>query len=120
MPFQLARVLNDLLDAEAHNTRSQAFARLRRASGLYDPKVLEAIAACYDVYLDKPTTASPPVAARVSELGVGAIFTEDVRTKDWTLLVTANTRLSPALLHKLRNFHELTGLEEPLFIREQA
>jgi response regulator RpfG family c-di-GMP phosphodiesterase len=115
---RILRVLNDLLDAEAHNPRMQAFARLRNANGLYDPKVLEAIAACYDVYLDKPSTAVAAISVTVSELKVGAVFTEDVRTKEGTLLVTANTRLSPALLQKLRNFHELTGLEEPLFIRQ--
>jgi response regulator RpfG family c-di-GMP phosphodiesterase len=117
---RILRLLNDLLDAEVHTSRAQAFTRLRHASGLYDPKVLEAIAACYDVYLDKPPSAAQAAPVRVCDLLVGAVFTEDVRTKDGTLLVTANTRLSPALLQKLRNFHELSGLDEPLYVRERV
>jgi response regulator RpfG family c-di-GMP phosphodiesterase len=117
---RILRVLNDLLDAEAFkHWRVQAFAKLRQTSGLYDPKVLEAIAACYDVYLDKPAAAPAALSKlRVSDLRIGAVLAEDVFTRDGMLLVTADTKLTAPLLQKLRNFHELAGLTEPISVSE--
>lgn len=116
---RILRVLNDLLEAEAFKrSRVEAFQRMRKNSGVYDLKVLEAVAACFDIYLDSldydPTSVAP---ARLADLKVGNILAEEVRTKDGTLLVTENTRVTPPLLEKLRNFSEISVLREPFLIR---
>ncbi len=118
---RILRVLTDLLDQEAQRrSRAGAFHSLRQTSGQYDPQVLEAIAACFDIYLETPTELdlSENAAVQVAELTVGNILAEDVFTKDGTLVVVADTAISAALLQKLRNFNEVVGLKEPLFLKK--
>jgi response regulator RpfG family c-di-GMP phosphodiesterase len=118
---RILRVLNDLLDRESRQrSRADVLHGLRQTSGRYDPKVLEAIAACFDVYLAAPEPDQNGVLpTHVSDLRAGAILAEDVLTRDGTLVVVAETMISDALLQKLRNFHEVMGLKEPLFVKNQ-
>jgi hypothetical protein len=111
--------LNALLDAEAaKRSRPEAFRQMRENSGVFDPQVLEAVAACFDIYLEEQDVGAVPTSeVRVSELTVGALLVHDVMTSEGTLIVTGGTRVTPALLEKLRNFAELSGLVEPLVIR---
>ena len=116
---RILRVLTDLLQAESlQRSRSEAFQKMRQSLGVFDPKVLEAVAACFDIYLDAPEAdLSSSVATKVADLSLGSILVEDVRTKDGTLLVTGNTRITAPLLEKLRNFAELSALQEPILTR---
>lgn len=116
---RILRVLNALLDAEAaKRSRPEAFRQMRENSGVFDPQVLEAVAACFDIYLEEQDVGAVPTSeVRVSELTVGALLVHDVMTSEGTLIVTGGTRVTPALLEKLRNFAELSGLVEPLVIR---
>lgn len=118
---RILRILNDLLEREAQKrARADILQGLRQTSGRYDPKVLEAIAACFDVYLG---TAEPDcngtVPVHVSDLTVGRTLAEDVLTGDGTLVVLGETIISDALLQKLKNFHDVIGLKEPLFLKKQ-
>ena len=119
---RILRVLAALVEGESEKaSRADVFQRLRRTSGLYDPKVVEAIAACFDVYLGQPDLEPAPiVAVKLREVRIGSVLVQDVMTRDGTLLVTANTPVTPPLLHKLRNFDELMGLNEPLFVRHSS
>src|SRR5687768_11967728 len=117
---RILRVLNELLDAEAaKRSRTDAFRRMRSTTGIFDPQVLEAIASCFDIYIDESGEAEPfsLMTVRVSELTIGAVVGEDIQTKEGTLLVPANIRITQALLEKLRNFSELAVLREPIIVR---
>lgn len=118
---RILRVLNGLLEAEvAKRSRPDAFRSMRRTTGIYDPQVLEAVAACFDVFLE--STEPEPYHSekvRVSALTIGSVLAEDVQTRDGTLIVTANTRVTAPLIEKLRNFSELSALQEPIIVRMQ-
>ena len=117
---RILRVLNEILDAEAaKRSRTEAFRKMRKTTGIFDPQVLEAIAACFDIYIDDTgdSEAFSLITARVSDLTIGTVLGEDVQTRDGTLIVTAGTRIAAPLLQKLRNFSELGALREPLIVR---
>lgn len=115
---RVLRVLNELLDAEkAKRTRQDAFRKMQETRGVYDPQVLEAVAACFDIYLDKvETETSRRESVRISELKVSSILAEDITTLEGALIVPSGTQITPPLLQKLRNFAELAALKEPIFI----
>lgn len=116
---RILRVLNELLTAEAaKRSRPEAFRNMRQSSGVFDPQVIEAVAACFDIYLeDAEAESSQTAGVSVSELTTGVLLAEDVKTRDGTLIVTSGTRVTAPLLQKLRNFSELSALAEPIVIR---
>lgn len=114
---RILRVLSDLLDSELkHGSRVQAFEEMQQTTGRYDPKVLEAVAACSDIYLGRNAAEPASTPLPFSDLRVGHILAEDLRTRDGTLLVTKGNLISQPLLQKLRNFAELSGIKEPVHI----
>lgn len=118
---RVLRVLNELLDADtAKRSRQEAFRKMQQAPGIFDSQVLEAVAACFDIYLDKEETeAFETDSVRVSQLLVGSMVAEDITTSEGALIVPSGTEVTPPLLQKLRNFSELSTLKEPIVIRRK-
>lgn len=118
---RILHVLNDLLAYEAQKIpKFKALARMREANGRYDPKVLEAVAVGFDVYLADQATgdAAAGVSIAFKDLQIGAVLKADLLTSEGTLIVAAGTEISPMLLEKLRNFAQLTGIKEPILIEK--
>ena len=114
---RILRVLSDLLAAELKSSnRLQAFQELQRTPGKYDPKVLEALAACYDIFVEKEQPALQLRSIRFSELEVGHVLVHDLLTVEGTLLLKEGTRISPPVLQKLRNFSQITGIKQPISV----
>jgi response regulator RpfG family c-di-GMP phosphodiesterase len=110
---RILRVLTDLLANESRNrSRVQAFQELQARAGRYDPKVLEAIGACYDIFVEK----EPQEVRRITfaELAVGHVLVEDLLTVEEILLLKEGTRISPPVLQKLRNFSQITRIKQPI------
>jgi HD-GYP domain-containing protein (c-di-GMP phosphodiesterase class II) len=116
---RILKVLNELLEMEASKkSRPEAFRNMKRTEGVFDPKVLEALAACFDVYIEeKDGEQSRTASVRVNDLIVGNILADDVKTVEGSLIVTAGSQVTQPLLQKLRNFSELRGLQEPITIK---
>jgi response regulator RpfG family c-di-GMP phosphodiesterase len=116
---RILKVLNELLEMEAgKKSRPEAFRNMKRTEGVFDPKVLEALAACFDVYIeDKDGEQSRTASVRVNDLIVGNVLADDVKTVEGSLIVTAGSQVTQPLLQKLRNFAELGGLKEPITIK---
>jgi response regulator RpfG family c-di-GMP phosphodiesterase len=114
---RILRVLSDLLVSEQNKeSRQRALHEMQKAGGQYDPKVLEAVAACFDIYIEtKKEAGTRPIT--FSELAVSHILAADLRTVEGTLLVTKGIKISPLVLQKLRNFADLTGIQEPLYVQ---
>jgi response regulator RpfG family c-di-GMP phosphodiesterase len=112
---RILRVLSDLLTLEWNRkTRAEAFGQLKQTAGAYDPKVLEAVASCFDLYLGIDQTEARQI--RFAELRVGDILVSDIVSKDGTLIVAAGAEISPAMMNKLRNFREIVGVREPISV----
>jgi response regulator RpfG family c-di-GMP phosphodiesterase len=114
-----ARILRVLIDletiTEGQVSQSEAFELMRRWSGRYDARVLEAIASVFA--LQDPAggaAAARPVTGR--ELQVGDILHSDLQTRDGNLILAAGSAISLVILEKIRNFSQLMGLKEPIYI----
>lgn len=115
---RLLKILFDLAQVEAKgSSRGAALEQLRARPGWYDPRLLDAIASCFQL----ASTASAdsvkqPLPVTFSNLRPGHTLVSDVETKDGILIVSAGSRMTPALLHRLRNFAELSGVKEPIYV----
>jgi response regulator RpfG family c-di-GMP phosphodiesterase len=115
MGARILRVLSDLVRVESgRRTRADAFVQLKLKTGVYDPKVLEAVASCYDLFLGGEQSELKTIS--FSELTIGHVLASDILTKDGTLVVGCGAQISGALLRKLQNFREVVGLKEPIVV----
>jgi len=114
MGARILHVLSDLITIEARGkTRAEAFGQLKQCTGLYDPQVLEAVAASFDLCIvDHPE----PKRIAFADLRVGHVLASDIVTEDGTLVVSSGAQISQALMTKLHNFSEIIGLREPISI----
>jgi hypothetical protein len=73
---------------------------LRADEGAYDPRVLEALAACHDL----PDDQGPPRDIDVDDLEPGMVVFDDVLTTDGVLLISRGTVVTDALVLRLENY----------------
>jgi response regulator RpfG family c-di-GMP phosphodiesterase len=119
IPFgaRLLRVLRDLGQLEATGIdRARAVGTMRNKPGVYDPKLVEAVAL---IALTKPAAAARAVrSATMRELRPGMILGADLTTIDGKVLIGSGQALSETLLDRLRNFARISGIKEPITIVE--
>jgi response regulator RpfG family c-di-GMP phosphodiesterase len=117
---RILRVLQDLVANESPAaSKAKSLENMKRFPGRYDPRVVDAGAAVFDVCLESATPAqiqSRPV--RIKNLRVGLVLATEARTRNGVMIVPAGTRISPLLIEKLRNFAELDNLEEPMNVTD--
>ena len=113
---RILRVLQDLMALEPEKaSKAKVLASMAKFPGRYDPRVLEAVAALFDVSFEPAPPGTPQVrSVTIKELRVGWVLASEARNRDGMLLIPAGTQISPLLLEKLRNFAQLRELEEPL------
>jgi response regulator RpfG family c-di-GMP phosphodiesterase len=115
---RILRVLQDMQVYESAKTsKAKALENMTRFPGRYDPRVLEAVAAVFDISLTAaPAAELPGRSVGIKELRIGWTFAADARTRDGVMIVAAGTEVTQMLLQKLRNFGELGDLEEPMLV----
>jgi response regulator RpfG family c-di-GMP phosphodiesterase len=117
---RMLKVLVDLAQLESGGlARPAALRQLRVRSGSYDPSLLQALERGPDgaaVACAEPALGTAAVS--FADLRVGHVLRGNLETKDNMLLVTAGNRITPMLLHRLRNFSSLYGIHEPIYIEE--
>lgn len=74
-----------------------------------------------DLHYTRPDGYEGIIGLMLSPLGDGAeangrVLASDVYTADGKLLISAGHRVSEALLERIRNFAEVTGVREPLYV----
>jgi response regulator RpfG family c-di-GMP phosphodiesterase len=115
---RILKALGDLLQLESEGVaRAAALDQMRLRKGWYDAVLLEAIAECFKILLApicKDGKKSVPLA--FGALQVGHILVSDIETKEGILIVSKGNKISPALIHRLRNFASLSGIREPIFV----
>lgn len=111
---RLLRVLSDFIELEIGGTpRSEILEQMRKRPGAYDPKVIDAAVA---TLVQSPKVLESGQAVKAKELCPGQVLLSAVQTNDGVLILPAGTRLSPMLLEKLKNFAELSGIKEPIYV----
>jgi len=117
---RMLKLLVDLARLESDGlARPTALEQLRARPGCYDPRLLEAME-------NSPAAAAaPPGDAAVSattiafaDLRVGHVLRRNLETKGNMLLVTAGNKITPMLMHRLRNFSSVHGIQEPIYIED--
>jgi len=118
---RILKVLAELVQLEAHNIpKPRILGLLQQRPGAYDPRVLEAVFACVEIW---PASAAPakPLQVRclsVTDLQVGHVLNKNIETPDGILIVSAGTILTAMMLQKLRNFAQLGSLKQSIFVQE--
>lgn len=109
---RLLKILQDLLELESKGvSRSQAFGEMTARAGWYDTTLLEK---AREILSNDAAPGSRPI--RVKFLAVGQVLAADAESGEGGVLAAAGTRLNEALIEKLKNFAELSGVKEPLRI----
>ena len=108
-----------MLALEAQKTpKFKALERMKGCDGKYDPKVLEAVAAGFDIHLSADEEDNTESAAiTFEELRVGAVLKSDLYTTDGILVLPAGSEINQMLMEKLRNFSRLSGIKEPIYVQ---
>jgi response regulator RpfG family c-di-GMP phosphodiesterase len=120
-----ARMLKILIDLSRLETagakRPAALAQMRERAGWYDPRLLAAVSEqAPDQAPKTPGPGSATIAVDFASLRVGHILCSNLETKGGILLVTAGNKITPMLMHRLRNFSSLYGIQEPIYIDESS
>ncbi|MEO7718810.1 MAG: HD domain-containing phosphohydrolase [Capsulimonas sp.] len=118
---RMLRVLTDLAELESGSlSQAGAYIMMRKRAGYYDPKILDAAAACFSAGAIVPTSAVQTLTVAVKDLRMGQKLATDVVSAEGASLVCAGTRLTALALEKIRNAAELTGLQGPISIEREG
>lgn len=109
---RMLAVLSDFLRmAKTGMTTVRIVERMKSAVGRYDPHVLAlAILKVID---------TPPMGAeslKLDELKIGHVLKAAVESHDGTMLIASGTQLTTALLQRLHNFMNFSGVKEPIYV----
>jgi len=117
---RMLRILVDLARLESGGLgRPAALGQLSARTGWYDPRLLDALE--HSPGAAAAPSSDPAVAATTvafADLRVGHVLRSNLETKGNLLLVTAGNKITPMLMHRLRNFSSLYGIQEPIFVEE--
>lgn len=119
---RILKVLHDLVELESQGyAQIQALKQMRKRTGWYDPKVLEAACASFDIYLpDGETNQRITRLIPLAELRVGQTVICAVQATDGSLLVPAGTPVTPMVLERIQNYARLTPIVEPLRVEDPS
>jgi response regulator RpfG family c-di-GMP phosphodiesterase len=113
IPFggRALRVASDFDSLESAGTEpASALETMRARTGVYDPKLLDALAS---VLADR--SRREPRDLRASELEASMVLAADVRTTGGLKLVTKGQELTPSLLERIANYARMaSGIQEPV------
>lgn len=81
-----------------------------------DPEVLKVFKEVITKQLKDSENESlgPGIGVKVEEVQPGVVFCEDVLTSDGKLVYQAKTVVSDTILERLKSYHEIMGIREPL------
>ncbi|MCC6158887.1 MAG: response regulator [Deltaproteobacteria bacterium] len=98
----------DVLESRGFST-ARALAALCARPRQYDPTVLETF-----MRLKSRSADRPKKAVSLWDLPVGAVFAEDVRTRQGLLVVSRGFQVTASFLERVRNY----DLQEPLYVHD--
>jgi hypothetical protein len=93
---------------------------MQQRMGWYDPRVLDATFACFDIYLPDISAKSQGQAVAAKDLKVGQVVLTDIQTESGKTLILARSRITPVLLARLANFAKFSPIREPVYIEPEA
>ncbi len=119
MGSRILRVASDFVTVLAQKGSSSAAIRdMSTRLAWYDPRVLQTLRAllAHREDLDSEQSLRP---VTFEELQVGQRLAENVETLETWMVLPKNTVIGRTHLEKMRNFHRLTGLKEPILVFDE-
>jgi hypothetical protein len=119
---RILRIAQELhLQESAGSSREDALIILISHQGIYDVEILE----CASNYLLTTANIIKPVrkiirSIPVASLEVGQMLVANIMTDTGALLVPAGIRISESLRERIRNFHRLQNIQEPITVESVA
>jgi response regulator RpfG family c-di-GMP phosphodiesterase len=118
---RILKVLMDLMEMETHMMpKDAALAEMQKRAGWYDPRVLDATFACFDIYLPEVSAKSQGQPVGVNDLRVGQTILADIRTQSGKTVLMARCKITPVQLARLNNFAKISPVQEPIYIEPEA
>jgi response regulator RpfG family c-di-GMP phosphodiesterase len=111
-----ARILKVAHDFDILESRGffkeDAIRKMEIQNGLYDPSVLESLRK----FVFEENLQENCKHVRIVELKENMIFDEDVKTHTGILLVSRGQEVSAAMIERLKNYSQTTGIKEPILV----
>jgi len=118
---RILKVLIDLMDLEEQKlSKDAALTVMQQRTGWYDPRVLDATFACFDIYLPDTSVKSQGQAIGVKDLRVGQVVLTDIHTQSGKTVIMARCTITPVLLARLNNLLKISPVQEPIYIEPPA
>ena len=112
---RLIKILSDYINLQSHGqSKQQVVDLLDKRIGWYDREILLSFKKWL---LDNEIPEVEEEAIAVEELSVNDLITQDVKTKDGKIFLSAEDKVSSLRLIQLQNYHELYGLAEPIYVK---
>jgi len=109
---QILKVAIDFdLETYKGNSPKASIDRLRRRKGLYNPRVLDALASI------RFEEQSRTVCLTVDDIAVGMIAEEDITARNGALILPRGQEITWSVLQGLYNFNRQVGIVEPIRVR---
>ena len=119
------RVVKDL--AYYHSwglTWQNALSRMRKRIGTYDPKILDQMDSVFKkeegvpaiLREEKQSEESGLVKIGISEVKIGQCVASDIESKEGILLLKAGELITPVNYERIKNYAELVGVKEPIYV----
>jgi len=95
--------------------RRDALTAMAAREGAHPPEVLRAME-----QIRPAGDGAVGRSIRLVELEEGMILAQEIRSKGGTMIVASGQRVSRSMIERLRNFHTLRGIAEPIHVRVSA
>jgi putative two-component system response regulator len=116
---RLLKLLGEMLKLEKNGKgRLEALDSLRIPKGRYDPEILDNIYKLFELEKTDKRNGEQSISVSVKELKIGHILSRSVLSLDGENLLAEGTKLSKMKLNLLINHSKLSGLKEPIYIRD--
>ena len=113
---RMLRVLIDWNQAESKGfSYTGTLATLRHRTGVYDPRVLDEAAKIFSIQAAAKTiSTTPPVSMELASLRAGHVLASNLEGVNGKLLIAAGHTITETMLAKIRNYHEIAVIKEPI------
>lgn len=114
---RLLRILSDVVDAQQDGVpNEQAFLEMRKATGIYDEAMLEAVIALLEEKGPERDEDGATEEVSLRDLQVGHVLAANIVTSEDTVLVVPGTKITYVLRERLLNFANTVGVREPILV----
>ncbi|MCB1473079.1 MAG: response regulator [Rhodobiaceae bacterium] len=118
---RILHVLRALLAVSAdRRPDAAAFDKLSRMQNRFDPELLRQARACFLEDASRPLTRIVTTSVDVGGLRAGDTAVDPIKTQNGDLALSAGTQLTTATVERVRQFHHVRPLAEPIRVSREV